>query len=78
MNTDENHITCHTFVGMNNAKPGQIEYRYDCDHLLANTVINLPKWDENNVSKLIDWTENVLWKMSNEELRKWVAKNGSQ
>jgi hypothetical protein len=34
---------CHSYVGMNNARPGQIEYLNDCTHELAGKIIDLPQ-----------------------------------
>lgn len=37
---------CHSFIGCNGAKPGQIIYLGDCTHELKNKTIDIPVWKE--------------------------------
>ena len=37
-------VLCHSYVGINGAKPGQIIYLNDSQHYLAGKVVDLPEF----------------------------------
>lgn len=45
--TERKHI-CHSFIGCNGARPGQIVFLSDCTHALAGQTVDIPpfSWDD--------------------------------
>ena len=37
-------VLCHSYVGINGAKPGQIIFLNDCQHYLAGKIVDLPEF----------------------------------
>ena len=51
-------IICHSFVGIEKAKPGQIQFLHDSSHWLAGQIVDLPEF-ENKTSKIRKLAEKI-------------------